>query len=60
VNAQVQYMEAQTVRLTSGEALIQIDGTELVPELELVLTKIVELAHIKASEFANSFLIGIS
>jgi TP901 family phage tail tape measure protein len=60
VNAQVAYMQAQTDRLSSGEALITINGTELVPSLQLVLSDIVQLAHVEASEFANSFLLGIS
>lgn len=60
VNAQISYMQAQTDRLSSGEALITINGTELIPSLQLVLSDIVQLAHVEASEFANSFLLGIS
>ena len=56
---QIKYMKIKNERLESGEPLIQIETSQLEPELEMVLWKIIEKCQIRASEEAADFLLGI-
>lgn len=55
--AEIERIEAQTRALNRGDALIQIDGTGLAPELEAFMWRIVEAIRVRANaEFADFLL----
>ena len=58
-DAQAAIAEAKAASLRDGQALIQIDGTNLAPELELIMFKVLESIQIRAAEEQADFLLGI-
>lgn len=57
--AEIERIEAQTAALNRGDALIQIDGTGLAPELEAFMWKILGAIRTRANaEFAD-YLLGL-
>lgn len=52
--------QATTQRLLSGEPIIQIDGGQLAPELEMIFDKILEYTQIRASNEGLNLLLGVS
>ena len=58
-DAQVKYMKARTEAMQKGQGLITINAEGLVPELTLVLHKIIELTQIRANEEGLELLIGV-
>lgn len=57
--AMVQQAQATAERLWSGEPLINVDGGELQPELELIFDKILKFTQVKASQEGLGMLLGI-
>jgi TP901 family phage tail tape measure protein len=51
--------DATTRRLLSGEPIIQIDGGQLSPELEMIFDKILEYTQVRASNEGLNLLLGI-
>lgn len=59
-DAQVEYMKERTKAIKSGQALIQVDGAGLQPELEMVMWKLFDAIQIRASqEGLNQLHIGL-
>jgi len=58
-NSQVEYMDAKTKQLESGEASITIDSNGLEPALEMIMWQIIQKVQVKANEEASDFLLGI-
>lgn len=59
INAQVAELEARTTRLRSGDAIINIDGGGLEPELEAFMFKILQSIQMRVNADASAFLLGI-
>ena len=57
--SQIDYLDARTQALRTGNALITIRGENLEPELQLVMNRILELTQIEANEQGLEFLIGV-
>ena len=57
--AQVDYLKARTDAIEGGNGLIQIQGDNLEPELQLVLERIIQLTQITANNQGLEFLIGV-
>ena len=57
--AQIEYMNARTAALKGGNPLVTIRGENLEPELQLVLSRIIELTQIEATEQGLEFLVGV-
>lgn len=57
--AMVNQAQATAERLWSGEPLINVDGAELQPELELIFDKILKFTQVKASQEGLGMLLGI-
>jgi hypothetical protein len=57
--ATIEQMKARTRALTSGQALIEIDGSGLQPHLEAFMFEILEAIQIKATQEGAQFLIGV-
>lgn len=60
VEAQLDYLHAIIDRLGQGDAMIQVTADGLEPELEAFMFKILERVQMKASQEAQSFLLGLS
>jgi hypothetical protein len=58
--SQIEYQEAQTERLKSGKALIEIDTTGVEPAIEMVLWNIIDKAQVRVAGEEADFLLGIS
>ncbi len=56
---QMEYLEAKTDALESGEALITIDSSGLEPALEMIMWEIIRKVQVRANESAADFLLGI-
>lgn len=59
VKAQIDLIQAQTRALNSGDALIQIDGSGLAPELEAFMFAVLSAIQVKASGQGQQFLLGL-
>ena len=59
IDAQVKELDARTNRLRSGDALIQIDGSGLEPELESFMFRILSNIQLRANAEASALLLGI-
>lgn len=57
--AEIERIEAQTNALNRGDALIQIDGTGLAPELEAFMWKILGAIRVRANAEFSDYLLGI-
>lgn len=58
-DATIESLRARTDRLRQGDALIQIDGAGLQPELEAFMFRILENVQIRANAEGQEFLLGI-
>lgn len=58
-DAQIEYMEAKTKAIEDGESAITIDSSGLEPALEMIMWQIIEKVQLRATEEAQSFLLGI-
>jgi len=58
--AQVEFIRAKTEALERGESLISIDGTNLEPELEAFMLRILQNIQIWANTEGQEFLLGVS
>lgn len=57
--SQIKNLDARTEKLQSGEALITINGDGLAPELEMMMWKVFEAIHIRATqEGLDQLLLG--
>lgn len=59
VETQINYLNASTDKLKSGDALITIKGDGLAPELKMMMFKVLETIQIEASQNGQSFLLGL-
>ena len=59
-DAQIEYMDARTEALASGQALITIDGSGLEPHLEAFMWAVVEKVQLRVIEEQSDFLLGIT
>ena len=59
INAQVAELQAKTARLQSGDAIINIDGGGLEPELEAFMFRILQKIQMRANADASAFLLGV-
>lgn len=57
--AEIERIEAQTASLNRGDALIQIDGTGLEPELEAFMWKILGAIRVRANAELADYLLGM-
>ncbi len=58
--AQTEFIRAKTEKLVSGEPLITIDGTNLEPELEAFMLRILQNIQIWANTEGQEFLLGVA
>ena len=58
--AQVEFINAKTEALERGDSLITIDGTNLEPELEAFMLRILQNIQIWANTEGQEFLLGVS
>ena len=56
--AEIERINAQTRALDRGDALIQIDGTGLEPQLEAFMWEILKAIQVRANSEFQSFLLG--
>ena len=57
--AQVKYLNAQTERMKSGDALITVNGDGLQPELEMMMWKVFDAIQVRAThEGVNRLIMG--
>jgi TP901 family phage tail tape measure protein len=59
IEAYVQWLEARTEALNSGEALIQIDGGNLQPHLEAFMWEILSAIQVRVNEEGLELLVGL-
>ena len=59
-DAQIEYIDARTEALSSGQALITIDGAGLEPHLEAFMWAVVEKVQLRVIEEQSDFLLGIT
>lgn len=58
LDAQIEYMEAQTQRLKDGNALIEIDGSGLQPHLEAFMWEILRAIQVRVNADGLDLLVG--
>lgn len=58
--SQIKNMDARTNALSSGQALIQIDGKGLAPQLEAFMFKVLESIQVRANAEGAELLVGSS
>jgi TP901 family phage tail tape measure protein len=59
-DAQIAYLKERTKMMQKGEALIQVDGTGLAPELEMIMYKLFAAIQVRASqEGLEQLLLGV-
>jgi TP901 family phage tail tape measure protein len=59
VNAQIKYLESKASAIQAGQAMIEIKGDGLAPELEAFMFKVLELVQVRVTEEHAEFLLGI-
>jgi len=57
--AQIEQMTASTERMNNGDALIQVDGGDLQPELESIMQSLLKSIRITASASFQDYILGI-
>ncbi len=58
--AEIERIQAQTESLNRGDALIKIEGSDLKPELEAFMWKILSLIRIRANAEFSQYLLGVA
>jgi hypothetical protein len=59
VDAQVDNMNARTDAMRNGQAMIQIDGKGLQPQLEAFMFEILKAIQVRANAEGAQYLVGI-
>lgn len=59
IEQQLKIMRLKTERLQAGDALIHIETSGLEPYLEEIMWAIIQKCHVRATEEASEFLLGI-
>jgi hypothetical protein len=59
VDAQIDNIKARTAAMKNGQALIQIDGKGLQPQLEAFMFEILKAIQVRANAEGQQFLVGV-